>query len=520
MKWQHFSLAGALFLSACGAPQQDTRPINGPRNDGGGAVNDPPPQGDVLDQALAVLIEEQDLNADPLAGRELPSIDDPLAQLGMRLFFSKSLGGAFDSACVSCHHPALGGADALSLPVGVGAIDPDLLGPGRSHAADGIPNVPRNAPTTFNLALWDRKLFHDGRVESLDLSPGSNGAGGAIRTPDSGFGTADTAAGANLSAAQARFPVTSAEEMRAGLLAGEGNEALRARLAARLGNYGDGAGELEINEWLPAFQQAYGASSTAEELITFDHIAEAIGEYERSQLFVNNPWRDYMAGDLEAISDAAKRGARLFFSRPQDGGAGCAACHNGPAFTDEDFHTVAFPMIGHGKGDGVDAADDFGRERETGDARDRYAFRTPSLLNVALTAPYGRTGSYETLNDVLRHYDNPTNAVGDFFDDGGWCQLRQFADLPAAECAALYPQARANSEAALLKLQQDRAANRSRLPNVNLNRGERADLRAFLEALTDPCLTDPACYGAWVPADDGGPDGQQLSAINTNGDAL
>lgn len=517
MKWHYWSLVGGLLLVACTDIEQ------GPMDEGPGnrqPVVDQPGQGEALDQALAALIQDQNLDADPLAGRRLPSIADPLPQLGMRLFFSKSLGGEFDAACVSCHHPALAGGDGLSLPVGVGATDPDLLGPGRSHAADGLPNVPRNAPTTFNLGLWDRVLFHDGRVESLDPAPGSNGGSGAIRTPDTALGLADAAAGANLSAAQARFPVTSGEEMRAGLLPGASNQALRDRLAARLGGFGDGAGELPRNQWLPAFQQAYGISGTAEELISYAHIAEALGEYQRSQVFVSNPWRAYMAGDLNAISDSAKRGAQLFFTRPQEGGAGCAACHNGPAFTDEEFHTVAFPMIGHGKGDGPETADDFGRERETGDARDRYAFRTPSLLNVALTAPYGRSGAYASLNEVLRHYDNPGNAVDDYFDDGGWCQLAQFEALVAAECAALYPQAETNSRAALAKLQQDRAANRSRLPNVNLNRGDRADLQAFLEALTDPCLTDPDCYGAWIPADDGGPDDQQLNAINAQGDAL
>lgn len=517
MKRHCACLAAALLLTACGAAESPADGNNGPPRNPGPPVVD---QGDALDQALATLIEDQNLAADPLAGRNLPAISEPLPQLGMRLFFSKSLGGEFDAACVSCHHPALGGADGLSLSVGVGATDPDLLGPGRTHAADGIPNVPRNAPTTFNLGLWDQVLFHDGRVQALTVTAGSNGAGGSIRTPDSGFGVADAAAGANLSAAQARFPVTSGEEMRAGLLSGASNAALRDRLAERLGNYGAGAGELASNDWLPAFQQAYGVSSGAEELITFDNIAQAIGEYERSQVFVNNPWRDYMAGDLNAISDDAKRGAQLFFSRPQDGGAGCSACHSGPAFSDEDFHTVAFPMIGHGKGDGVDGADDFGRERETGSALDRYAFRTPSLLNVALTAPYGRSGAYESLNEVLRHYDNPGNSVEDYFEGGGWCQLPQFEAMTASDCAALYPRAEANSRAALTKLQQDRAANRSRLPNVNLNRQERADLRAFLEALTDPCLQDPACYGAWIPPADGGPDQQQLNAINVNGDPL
>lgn len=518
---RHTVLLLSLTLLACGGGQdQGLGETGDPVGEGSAAEtagDDSAPT--ALDQQLTQLINANDLDADPLAGRSLPSISDPLSQLGMKLFFSKSLGGELDSACVSCHHPRLGGGDALSLPIGVGAIAPDLLGPGRSHSG-AVPTVPRNAPTTFNAGLWDTALFHDGRVESLTATPAANGANGSIRTPDVAFDTADNNAGANLAAAQAAFPVTSAEEMRAGFLGGANNADLRDRLAARIGDYGDGNGELAANDWLPLFQAAYGIVDSAENLVTFTRIAEAIGEYERSQIFVNNPWRDYVQGDLDAISAAAKRGAVLFFSRPQDGGAGCSVCHSGPLLSDEDFHTIAFPMIGPGKGDGVNGTDDFGRERETGNANDRYAFRTPSLLNVALTAPYGRAGVYESLRQVVDHYDNQNREVDDFFDGGGWCQLGQFAELDPASCAALYPEAQANSNRALAKLQQDRNANRSRLPNINLNDGERNDLVAFLEALTDPCLTTASCLSAWIPARDSGPDGQQLNGEDGNGNPL
>ncbi|MDJ0919320.1 MAG: cytochrome c peroxidase, partial [Woeseiaceae bacterium] len=63
------------------------------------------------------MIAAQGLTGDPTTGRDLPSINDPLAQLGKLLFFSKSLSGDFDTACASCHHPALGGGDGLALPV-------------------------------------------------------------------------------------------------------------------------------------------------------------------------------------------------------------------------------------------------------------------------------------------------------------------------------------------------------------------------------------------------------------------
>lgn len=117
--------------------------------------------GDDIEIALRQLVMEHELLGDPAAGRELPSIEKPLAKLGRKLFFSKSLGGDRDAACVSCHHPVLGG-DALALSIGVGADDPDLLGPGRTHP-DGDFTVPRNASTTFNLGLWNEGLFWDSR---------------------------------------------------------------------------------------------------------------------------------------------------------------------------------------------------------------------------------------------------------------------------------------------------------------------------------------------------------------------
>ena len=71
----------------------------------------------------------------------------------------------------------------------------------------------------------------------------------------------------------------------------------------------------------------------------------------------------------------------------------CSICHNGPAFTDNKFHNVAVAQFGPGPGDGPDGLDDFGRMRVTGQAEDSYAFRTPPLRNVVLTAPYGHDGA-------------------------------------------------------------------------------------------------------------------------------
>ena len=84
--------------------------------------------------------------------------------------------------------------------------------------------------------------------------------------------------------------------------------------------------------------------------------------------------------------------------------ARCSVCHTGPAFTDNDFHNVAVAQFGPGKGDGPSLRDDFGRMRETGLAAHRYAFRTPALRNVELTAPYGHNGAFFSLREFVDHY--------------------------------------------------------------------------------------------------------------------
>ena len=476
----------------------------------------PPADNDALDDELRALIAEHNLTGDPSTGRNIPSIADPLAQLGMQLFFTKSLGGEFDSACVSCHHPALGGGDALSLPVGIGANDPDVLGPGR-RTASGAPNVPRNSPTTVNVALWDGSLFWDSRVESLGKDVGQNGAASGISTPDSGFNAIDFNAGANLPTAQARFPVTSVEEMRGALEAGADNDAVRNHLAARIGNYGVGAGEITNGNWLNEFQSAFASADSAENLITFDNIVLALGAYMRSQTFVNSPWRAYVQGNNSAISDSAKRGAILFYSDRNDDGADCVQCHSGDLLSDEEHHTIGAPQFGPGKGNTNDG--DFGRENITANAFERFRFRTPSLLNVAVTGPYMHTGAYESLDDVVRHYDNPNGTVDDFFDDGGWCALEQFENLP--DCEDLYPFAEQNSNAALNKVDQERRQNDpAALENINLNNGERRDIVMFLEALTDPCVESRLCVSPWIPAPGDAADEHQLNATDAIGNAL
>lgn len=446
-----------------------------------------------LDAELRALAAAQGLTGWPEHlvredGRTIPEVTDPLVVLGKHLFFSKSLGGDFSSSCASCHHPLLAGGDALTLPVGVEAIDPDLLGPGRAQRAsalgyDGGPNVPRNSPTTFNIVLYTRSLFWDGRVQRR--------ADGGLFTPDSlGPTDSDPRAGPTLAAAQARFPVTSEEEMRSFVFEPGGTRtAVREHLGARIGRYGAGAGEI-ADDWLPLFRDAFGAPyASAEDLIHYDSIALALAAYQESQFFADNPWNRYLRGDPRALTESQRRGALLFLREPAAGGAGCSACHSGDFFTDEDFHVLAIPQLGRGKGDlnGLGSpTQDWGRARVTGAPEDRFKFRTSSLLNVALTAPYGHSGAYDELADMILHHLDPV-AMNAIYD---WAQTD-----PGTQVQDLL----LNTQEATQALLDARAAGTSQLPvGVTLTAGELADLLAFLDALTDLRLTDPAALEPWI----------------------
>lgn len=469
-----------------------------------------------IDKQLKQIIATNHLTGNAMQGRSTPDIKSPKAQLGMRLFFSTSLGGDQDSACVTCHHPALGGGDNLSLPIGVAAERPNLLGKGRLTDANshlkGVPSVPRNAPTTFNIAAWDEVLFHDGRLESLGKTPSAGGNDQqGIRTPDVAFGLRDPLSGDNLVVAQARFPVTSPEEMKGFDFEDKNNQEIREYLASRIGDYDDNHGHLSVpSYWLKQFQTAYQApTASAKTLITEQNIASLIGTYERSQVFTNTPWRRYVEGDKTAISESAKAGAALFYTAKQAGGANCVACHRGDFFTDEKFHNIATPQIGNGKGDGADGKSDFGRFRETKKEADKYAFRTPTLLNVEVTGPWTHAGAYTDLEAMIWHHLDPRDEVTNY--DVSQLSQPNIANLDKIQV---------NTQPALEKLDKDRDAGLSVLQNIDLKDNQVAQLVDFLHTLTDPCVKNRACLAKWIPNESEDPNGHQLDAVDTYGDRL
>ncbi len=141
----------------------------------------------------------------------------------------------------------------------------------------------------------------------------------------------------------------------------------------------------KIDGYREQFQTVFGTDVTAE------GIAKAIGAFERTIVSGNAPYDRFKAGQTDALSASAQRGMKLFFGK-----AHCSACHSGPLFTDGGFHNI---------GIGMDAKEpDVGRQAVSGLLGDRGAFKTPSLRDIARTAPYMHDGSLPTLEAVVDYY--------------------------------------------------------------------------------------------------------------------
>jgi cytochrome c peroxidase len=170
------------------------------------------------------------------------------------------------------------------------------------------------------------------------------------------------------------------------------------------------------------------------------------------------------------------------------------------------------PQIGRGKGDGDTGSDDFGRNRVTGTDSDKYAFRTPSLLNVTETGPWGHDGAFTTLEAAVRYHLDPQTAF-----DGYDVNQLEASIVSSGQTADM----QTNTQNALDTLASNRTKGIVSIQNVELTDEQVADLMAFLSTLTDPCVTDRACLDPWIPdTGDTGPDGLQLNAKDEQGNLL
>jgi len=179
--------------------------------------------------------------------------------------------------------------------------------------------------------------------------------------------------------------------------------------------------------YVDAFAAAFGDGE-----ITRRKIELAIATFERSIVSGEAPFDRWIKGDETAISEPAKRGFDLFNSK-----ADCASCHKGWLLTDSSFHDI-----------GIAKGDDIGRARLFPKSiKLRYAFKTPTLRDVARRAPYMHNGSVATLDEVI-----------DLYDRGGI----------------------------------DRPSRSDSISPLRLTKDEKADLIAFLRALTSVPESIPA----------------------------
>lgn len=286
--------------------------------------------------------------------------DNPLtpakAELGRKLFMDRRLSHNDTISCAMCHVPEQGfTSNEVATAIGI---------EGRSHR--------RNSPTVLNAAFMTR-LFHDGRETTLEN--------------------------------QVWGPLLTQNEM-ANPSIGYVVEKIKA-----------------LPDYAGLFEKAFGGRGPA-----VDTIGQAIASYERTLTSGDARFdRWYFGRDEEALTAEERTGFGLFAGK-----GGCSACHlvgeKSALFTDNAFHNTGigwarsmgqraayrvqlapgvFTEVDAGTADamGESPPNDVGRFEVTADPADRWAYRTPTLRNVALTAPYMHDGSLSTLEDVVDFYD-------------------------------------------------------------------------------------------------------------------
>ncbi len=142
---------------------------------------------------------------------------------------------------------------------------------------------------------------------------------------------------------------------------------------------------------IAGYRQQFKAVFGTEEF-TIDHVAKAIATFERTVLSGNSPYDKYVAGNKAAMTATQVRGMIVFFNK-----AKCDQCHEGASFTLNSFHNLG---VGQDK-----PQPEPGRFAVTKNPADFGAFKTPTLREIANTAPYMHDGSLKTLEEVVDYYD-------------------------------------------------------------------------------------------------------------------
>jgi cytochrome c peroxidase len=337
---------------------------------------------------------------------------------------------------------ALTGFSALMLIAGAGKrasveAAPDPLASLKAKFArpSFLPSLPSNPPSAAKVALGQRLFFdkefsatgtiacascHDPKLAFTDGEPTGRGVSGRrlVRHTPSLWNVAWSRllfwdGRAPSLEAQVRFPVEHPDEM------GDSLENAVFRLSRH-----------------ESYERAFAAAFPSDPQISPRNLALALAAYERTLVSPPTRFDAFIAGDTSAYSPAETRGFRIFVGKGR-----CSNCHTGFALTDNNFYDIGLPGEDRGRGAviGLPAAD--------------HAFKTPTLRELAWTAPYMHDGSLATLEDVVRHYEQ-----------GGVVRPTRSRDLPQA---------------------------------LRLSDGERADLIGFLETLSSDQPPQPS-QEKWV----------------------
>ena len=285
----------------------------------------------------------------------------PRVALGRALFWDPILSGQKDVACATCHHPSFGYSDGLDLSIGANGGG---LGPGRAFLAGHDPKlVKRNSQTVLNAAF-------NGLTGSGEAAPARAPMFWDVRVRGL--------------EAQALEPLKAFEEMRGG---GYPQEQAIAAVLSRLN---------AVPEYRKLFTAAFGGGSTVNER----NLGRALAAFQRTLIAVNSPFDRYMRGETTALDAEQVRGMERFQA------IGCVNCHNGPMFSDFATHVLAVP-------------DNRKLTESDSGAGKTYAFRTPSLRNLSVTAPYMHNGIFSSLPEVVNFYQRISRGGGRRGGGGG-----------------------------------------------------------------------------------------------------
>jgi len=352
-------------------------------------------------------------------------VDAGLADLGRLLWFDNSHSLHQDNTCAGCHSPSNGFGDTQSIAIGVD--NNGLVGPNRTG-----PRNQRRSPMVINTAfypklMWNGRFFANPAPGQALGDPFSRMFGFSFPAPEvQSLGYHD-----HLLQAQAFIPPTELVEV-AGFTGTSGTD-----LNARFAIFDNGRGlnvpaadhsgfrndpiRAEVVRMLnstPGYTQAFGRAFHEVKRgagITFDMFSRAIAEFEFTLVFANAPIDEFARGRADAMSDAEKRGALVFFGEGK-----CITCHatsgrSNEMFSDFENHVTGIPQLAPPFGeftsnmiyDGPGENEDFGAMQISGSEADKYKFRTSPLRNIALAPAFFHNGAFARLEDAIRFHVRP-----------------------------------------------------------------------------------------------------------------